>query len=122
MRLGVEVIEDHIAYFATAKLDNHAQAVFIGLIAQLSNTFDLLLFNQLGYTLEQTRLIQLVRDLMNDDRVFAFGLVGNDLGFSPDVNTASTCAVSLNNASAPSDDSPRWEVWSWDVSDQVIDF
>ena len=59
---------------------------------------------------------------MNDDRVFAFGLVGNDLGFCSDVNTASTCAVSLNNASAPGYDGARWEVWSWDVSDQVIDF
>ena len=58
---------------------------------------------------------------MNDDRVFALSLVSNDLGFSSDVNTASTCAVCLNNTGAPSDNGARWEVWSWNISDQVID-
>jgi len=122
LRLGVKVIEDHIAYFATAKLDNHAQTVFIGLIAQLSNTFDLLLFNQLGNPLEQTRLVQLVRNLMDDDCVLAFSFVSDNFGFSSDVDTSATCAVGLNNAGAPSNDGARWEVWSWDISDQVIDF
>ena len=58
---------------------------------------------------------------MDDDRVFTLSLVSNDLSFSPDVNTAATRAVRLNNAGTPSDDGTRWEVWPWDVPDQVID-
>ena len=122
MRLRVEIVEDNVAYFTATKLDNHTQAVFIRLVAKLSNALDLLLFYQLGNPLKQTRFIKLVRDLVNDDRVFAFGLVSDHLGFSPDVDTAATCSIRLNNARTTRDNGSRWEVWPRDITNQVIDF
>ena len=46
--LGIEVVEDHLAHLAATQLDDHAHAVLVGLVAQLGNTLDLLLFHQLG--------------------------------------------------------------------------
>src|SRR5690606_38828118 len=46
--LGVEIVEHHIADFAPLQLYDHAKAVFVGLVAQLGNTFQFLFFDQLG--------------------------------------------------------------------------
>ena len=58
---------------------------------------------------------------MDDDRVFTLSLVSNDLSFSPDVDTAATRTVRLNDAGTPSDDGTRWKIWPRYVPDQVID-
>ena len=50
--LRVQVIEHNITDFATTKLNHHAQAVLVGLIAKLGNSLDLFLFHQLGNTLQ----------------------------------------------------------------------
>jgi hypothetical protein len=73
--LGVEVVEHHLRHFAATQLDDDAHAVLVGLVAQLGDAFDLLLFDQLGDLLDQTRLVQLVRQLGDDDLLAATDLV-----------------------------------------------
>jgi hypothetical protein len=69
LRLRVEVVEHHVADLAAAQLDDDAQAVLVRLVAQLADALELLLLHQLGDTLDQARLVQLVGDLVHDDRV-----------------------------------------------------
>ena len=57
---------------------------------------------------------------MNDDRIFAFGIISNHFGPGADINAASTCAVSLNNPSAPSNNSAGGKVWTGNVANQII--
>ena len=70
-RLRVEVVEHDLGHFAALELDHHAHAVLVGLIAQLRDAFDLLVAHQLGDALEQPRLVHLVRQLGDDDRLTA---------------------------------------------------
>ena len=110
LRLCVQVVENNIANFASAQLNNNPQTIFVGLIPKLGNALNFLLFDELGNSLEQTCLIQLVRDLMNDDRVLALGLISHHLCFCSDVDTSSTSAVCLNNPCSASDNGSRREI------------
>ena len=47
---------------------------------------------------------------MNDDRVFALGLIRNHLGLRPHIDTAAACAIRLNNARSPINLRTRGEI------------
>ena len=121
LRLCVQVIQYNIANFTSAQLDNNPQSVFVGFIAKLGNALDLLLFNQLGNALEQTRLVQLVRNLVDDDRVLALGLIRDHFGFRSHVDAPSTRAVRLNNSCSARDDGPGGEIGSRNVTNEFVD-
>ena len=74
-RLRVEVVEHDFGDFAALQLDDDAHAVLVGLVAQLGDAVDLLVAHQLGDALEQARLVHLVRQLGDDDRLAAADLV-----------------------------------------------
>ena len=80
LRLRVEVVQHHLAGLATTQLDDHAQAVLVGFIAQLADAFDTLLLDQLRDLLDQARLVELVGNLRNDD------------GFAPLLSSTMTSA------------------------------
>ena len=67
-RVLVEVVEDDLRHFAALQLDDDAHAVAIGLVAQVGDAFDRLLAHQLGDPLDQLRLVDLIRNLGDDDR------------------------------------------------------
>ena len=121
LRLCVQVIQYNIANFTSAQLDNNPQSVFVGFIAKLGNALDLLLFNQLGNALEQTRLVQLVRNLVDDDRVLALGLIRDHFGFRSHVDAPSTRAVRLNNSCSARDNGPGGEIRSGDITNELVD-
>ena len=64
----VEVVEHDLGHFAALQLDDDAHAVAIGFVAQIGDALDGLLAHQLGDLLEQPRLVDLIRDLGDDDR------------------------------------------------------
>ena len=70
-RLLVEVVEHDVGDFAALQLDDDAHAVLVGLVAQLRDALDQLAAHQLGDALEQPRLVDLVRQLGDDDRLVA---------------------------------------------------
>ncbi len=120
--LGVEVVEDHLRHFATTQLDHDAHAVLVGLVTQLGDAFELLLFHQLGDLLDQASLVQLVRQLGDDDLLAAANLVDVfDGGAGAHVNAATAGAVGFDDAGTTVDDRGGREVRTRDVLHQLID-
>ena len=120
LRLGEQIIDDHFAGLTALDLNHHAQAIFIRLIAQLSNAFDFLLFNQLGDLLNQPGLVHLIRQLSDDNVIAAGFIVVLDGMARAHVNTSTASAVSIENARTPVDDPPGGEIRTGDVLHQII--
>src|SRR5690606_30952761 len=120
--LGVQIVQHHVRHFAATQLDHHAHAVLVGLVTQLGDAFDLLLFHQLGDLLDQTRLVQLVRQLGDHQLLAVAGLVDVlDLDAGTDVDASAAGAVGLDDAGAAIDDARSREIRAGDVLHQVID-
>ncbi len=58
--LLVQVVEHHLGHFVALEFDHHAHAVLVRLVAQVGDTFDLLVLDQLGNLFQQSRLVDLV--------------------------------------------------------------
>ena len=84
LQLGLleQVVQHHLADFAALQLDDDAHAVAIRFVAKVGNAFDRLLAHQLGDALEQARLVQLIRDLGDDDLLAIALLRRFDLGLA----------------------------------------
>ena len=120
--LLIQIIEHHFGHFATTQLDNHAHAVLIRLVAQLRDTFNLLLFDQLGDLFDQTCLVQLVRQLVNDDLLTTTHLVDVfNFAAGPHVYTATAGVVGLYDTGTAIDNARSREVWAGDMLHQIID-
>ena len=104
LRLAVEVVQHDFAGFTAAQFDDDAQPVLVGFVAQLGDAFDLLLFDELGDALDQPRLVQLIRNLGDDDRVFTGLFVGLDLGARTHEDAAAAGLVRFDDAGATVDD------------------
>src|SRR5450631_1746478 len=66
-RLRIEIVEYNLGNFAALEFDDDAHAVLVGLVAQLRDAIDVFGAHQIRDTLEQTRLIHLIRQLGDDD-------------------------------------------------------
>ncbi len=121
LRLRVEVVQHHLAHRVAFDLDDDTHAVFIGLVAQRADAFDALLFHQLGDFLDQTRLVDLVRDLMHHDGLATILGVGLDLGARAHVDLAAPGTVGLFDTPSAIDDRRRREVRPRDVLHQPLD-
>ena len=118
LRQRIQVIQHHFADRVAFDFDDDAHAVFIGLVAQRADAFHAFFFDQLGDLLDQTRLVHLIRDLVNDDG-FAPGLgVGFHFRARAQVDFAAPGAVGLFNTAAAVDDRRRREVWPRNVFHQ----
>src|SRR5262249_32599668 len=69
LRMLIKVIQDDFGLLAALQLDHDAGAVAVAFIADVADAFDLLLVHQRGHLLDQPRLVDLVRDLADDDRL-----------------------------------------------------
>jgi hypothetical protein len=70
-RLRKQIIEHDFGVFAAPQLDDDAHAVLVGLIPQtiVGDAFDLFFAYQIGDALDQSRLVHLIRQLGDDDRL-----------------------------------------------------
>jgi len=93
--LLVEIVQNNFGYFTTTQLDNDTHAVLIGFIAQFCDAIKFFVFYQLGNFFKQASLVNLVRQLGNDQRVLAVSFVGFHMGFGAHINAATTGVVSL---------------------------
>ncbi len=121
LRLAIEVVEDDLTGLTAPQLDDHAQAILVGLVAQLGDAFDLLLFHQFGDALDQPRFVQLIGDLGDDDRVFIGLFVGFDLGTRTHEDAAAAGLVRFDDTGATVDDARRREIRPLDVFHQAVD-
>ena len=99
--LLVQVVQHHVGRVAALDLDVDAHAVLVGLVAQLADALELLFLDQLGDLLDQPRLVHLVRDLGDDDRLAAVVVVDLDLGARAHAHAAAAGAVRGDDAAAP---------------------
>ena len=97
LQLGVlvEVVEHHLRHLAALQLDDDPHAVAIGLVAQIGDALDHLLAHQVGDPLDQLRLVHLIRNLGDDDRLAVALLVGLDLGLGAHQDRAAAGHVGL---------------------------
>src|SRR5262249_32549406 len=109
LRLLEQVVQQHVGHRVAAHFDDHAHAVLVGLVAQLGDALDRLLLDQLGDLLDQPRLVDLVRQLADDDRL-ATVLVGLDIGLGAHQDAAATGLVRLDDAGGAVDDAGGREV------------
>ena len=121
LRLLEQVVQHDLADFAALQLDDDAHAVAIGLVAQIGNAFDRLFAHQLGDALEQPRLVQLIRDLGDDDLLAIALLRRFDLGLRADLDRAAAGEVGLVNAALADDHAAGGEVGARNQPDQFLE-
>jgi hypothetical protein len=68
-RVLVEVVQYDVRQLAALQLDHDPHAVAIRLVAEIADPFDRLLSREIRDLLDQSRLVDLVRDLGDDDRL-----------------------------------------------------
>ena len=68
LRVLVEVVQHDVGQLAALELDDDPHALAARLVAQVGDAFDLLVADELGDLLDQVLLVDLIRDLGDDDR------------------------------------------------------
>ena len=68
-REAVKLVQHHVGHGVALQLDHHAHALAIELVANIGDAFDLLLAHQLGDLLHHRRLVHLIGDFGDDQRL-----------------------------------------------------
>ena len=68
----VEVVEDDLGLFTALQVKNDAHAVAVALVTNVGDAFDLLIVDEVGGVLDEARLVDLIRDLGDDDGLAVF--------------------------------------------------
>ena len=74
----VELVQDHARIGVALELDHDPHAVAIGFVAQIADTVETLVVDQLRHPFDETRLVHLVGNFAHDDRCPARPFVGLD--------------------------------------------
>jgi hypothetical protein len=111
LQLGVlvQVVQDHLRRLALAHIHDDAHAVAVALVAHVDDALDALLVAELGDLLDQVRLVDLIRDLGDDDR-FLVALAGLDLGARAHDHLAAAGAIRVLDPRAAADEAGGREV------------
>ena len=99
LRHLVQVVQDDVGNLATLELDHHTHPGLIRLVTDFRNAFDLLLVDQLGNLFEQRALVDLIRQLVNDDRLTVARFIEVfEVGFTAHDHTATAGAITITHA------------------------
>ena len=98
--LLVEIVQDHFGLLAALQLENDAHSVAVALVADVGDAFDLLVLDQLGGPLDQPRLVDLIRNLRDDDLLAILAHV-LDRGPRPHHERSSAGAVRFQDSCPP---------------------
>ena len=116
LELGVlvEVVQHHLGRLALLDVDHDAHAVAVALVPDVGDAVDALLVVQLGDLLDEARLVDLVGDLGDDDRLLV-ALADLDLRPGPHHDRAAAGPVGLADAGAAADEARGREVGAGDA-------
>ncbi len=115
-----ELVEHHVGDRVALDLDDDAHAVAIGLVAQVGDALDALLANQLRDALDQRRLVDLVGDLADDQRLAVLAqLFDRDLGAHDD-RAAAGC-ISGADAGSPEDRPASRKIGPGNMLEQFVE-
>ena len=110
----------HVGDRVAPQFDDDAHAVAIGLVAQIGDALDALLAHQFGDPLDQRRLVDLVGNLADDQRLAILAqLLDRDLGAHDD--RAAAGRVSGADAGPTDDGGARREVGAGNVLHQFVE-
>jgi hypothetical protein len=109
----VQVIEDNVADLAALQVDDDAEAVAIGFVADVGDAFDSLGVDQFGDVLDQALLVDLIRNRRDDDRRAVAFLRDFDFGLRTHDHGATPGQIGLLNAVPPDDVTTSREVGPW---------
>ena len=104
-----ELVEHDLRFGAALEFDDDAHAIAVALVANVADLVDDFVVHQLGDALDQARLVDLVRDLGDDDRVLVFGDV-LDGGLGAHEEAAAAGAIGFHDSAAAVDESAGREV------------
>ena len=99
--------EHDLRHRVALELDHDADAVAVGLVAQVGDPLDVLALHQLGDALDQARLVHLVRQLGDDDRDAVALLLVLDAGARLHLHRAVAGRVGLADPGGAADDRRR---------------
>ena len=115
-RVLVEVVEHDVRHFAALELDHDAHALPVGLVADVGDALERLLAHQVGDAFDQLRLVHLVGNLGDDDRLaVATAPEWLDVGPGADDDGAAAGRVRRRDAGTADEDAAGREVGSGDV-------
>src|SRR5207344_1609120 len=100
---------------------DHAHARLVRLIAKIGDAVELLVANELADAREQGRLVYLVGNLVDDDRLAIAALQVLDVRARTDDDASAAGAVALAHALGAEDDAGGREVRRRNVLDELID-
>jgi hypothetical protein len=121
LRLLVEVVEHHLGHFAALELDHQAHARLVGLVLDVADAFDLLLVHQLGHALLQRLLVDLVGELVDDDRLALAAVDVLEVALGAHHDLAAAGAVAVLHAVDAVDDAGGGEVGRGHDFHQLVD-
>ena len=93
--VAVELVEDDVGLGIALQFDDDAQALAVALVAQIGDALDQLLADGLGDALDQLRLVDLIGQLGEDDRVAVLADL-LDMGFRANDDRAAPGPVGRN--------------------------
>ena len=123
LQLGVlvQIVQHHLGHLAALEIDHHPHAGLVGLVLHMRNALDALVMHQLGNTLEQALLVDLVRQLVHHDGLAATLLGLLEMGAGADHHPAASGAVALTHATNAVDDAGGGKVRRRHALDEFLD-
>ena len=115
----VEVVQEDLGGLALPDVDDDPHALAVALVAYLLDSLEPVVLDELGDLLDETRLVELVGDLGDDDRL-AVALAELDLGLGAHDEGAAAGAVGLADPLPAQDEARGGEVGAGDALDHAL--
>src|SRR5260221_351646 len=106
-----KVVQYDIRYRIFFQIINHAETITIRFITHITDTFDSLFVDERGCSLDHLRLVDLIRNLCNDDLLLAV-VVSYNLCFCANNNSPSSSKESFLYALMSINNPARWKIRS----------
>ena len=113
LRIGEQLVEDDLRVGIAANIHDNLHTFTRGMVLNVRDAVDALVFDQICHGLDQTRLVDHVRDLGNDDLALAVRQIYN-LGLCANLDLAAAGCIGGANAAAAHDNAAGREVRSLD--------
>ena len=120
LRERIQVVQDDLRRSVALDVDDDVHAVAVRMVVDVRDAVEALLLDEVRDALDQPRLVDLVRQLGDDDLEPAVRLF-NDLGAGAHVDLAAARAVGGADARAAHDDAAGREVRPLDVLHQAVE-
>ena len=110
LRFLEQIIEDHFGHLAALQLDHAAHAGFIRFVANLGDAFEPLFAHHVADLAKQRRLVHLVGQLVDDDRLASALVDVFEVRARAHDEAAAARAIAFEDAGGAVDDASRREI------------